>query len=494
MTLRRTLCSAAALLPFTLLAGCAALGPDFVSPTAWWSPHSFTDDASAKPARSVPVAAPVDPHWWKLLGDPMLTSMEGRLAASNLDLRVASLRLAEARAQLGISKAALAPTLNGDAGFTANQMSHHGIPLGRTPASPMGDPYNLYQYGFDASWELDFWGRVRRSVEESAANLTATEEAGRDVAVTSSAELARDYVRLRGVQRKLQITRQNLGSAQQSLRLTSARAAGGLTTDLDVANAAAEVATIRAQLPTLDQQISELSNAIALLLGQPPRALTHELAAARPVPPVPPRVPVGVPSELARRRPDIRRAEAMLHAATAATGVAVADFYPRITLMGNGMLQGLQPANLADWASLAYSIGPSVSLPIFDGGRRTRTLELRKAQQQEAAITYQRTVLGALHEVDNALSAYGAEQRRRDELARAVAQDRRAVALARDRYEQGITDFLQVLTAQRALLAAEQDLADSTTTVSTNLVALYKALGGGWEAAPPPRGAKAARS
>jgi outer membrane protein TolC len=152
------------------------------------------------------------------------------------------------------------------------------------------------------------------------------------------------------------------------------------------------------------------------------------------------------------------------------------------------MLQGLQPANLADWFSLAYSIGPSITLPIFDGGRRTRTLELRKAQQQEAAITYQRTVLGALHDVDNALTAYGTEQRRRDELARAVAQDRRAVALARDRYEQGVADFLQVLTAQRALLAAEQDLADSTTTVSTNLVALYKALGGGWENTQPAAG------
>jgi NodT family efflux transporter outer membrane factor (OMF) lipoprotein len=292
----------------------------------------------------------------------------------------------------------------------------------------------------------------------------------------------------------LQITRQNLGSAQESLRLTSARAAGGLTTDLDVANAAAEVATIRAQIPALDQQISQLSNAIALLLGQPPRALEHELAAARPVPPVPPRVPVGVPSELARRRPDIRRAEAVLHAATAATGVAVADFYPRITLMGNGMLQGLQPANLADWASLAYSIGPSITLPIFDGGRRTRTLELRKAQQQEAGITYQRTVLGALHEVDDALTAYGAEQRRRDELARAVAEDRRAVALARDRYEQGVADFLQVLIAQRALLAAEQDLADSTTIVSTNLVALYKALGGGWENTQPATAAVAKKS
>jgi NodT family efflux transporter outer membrane factor (OMF) lipoprotein len=296
--------------------------------------------------------------------------------------------------------------------------------------------------------------------------------------------LARDYVRLRGMQRKLQITRQNLASNEESLRLTRARAAGGLTTDLDVANAAAQVATIQSEIPALEQQQAELGNAIALLLGQPPQALSAELSAPRAVPPVPPSVPVGVPSELARRRPDIRRAEAQLHAATAATGVATADFYPRITLIGNGMLQGVQPASLVQWAALAYSIGPSISLPIFDGGQRRRTLELREAQQQEAALIYQRTVLGALHEVDNALTAYGAEQRRRDELERAAQQDRRAVSLARDRYEQGVADFLQVLTAQRALLAAEQDLADSTTTVSTNLVTLYKALGGGWQATP----------
>ena len=351
-----------------------------------------------------------------------------------------------------------------------------------TSPTRLREPYDLFQYGFDATWELDFWGHVRRGVEQSAAQLTATEESGRDVMVTAEAELARAYVRLRGVQRKLQITRQNLESSRQSLQLTQARAAGGLTTDLDVANAAAQVATIQAEIPGLEQQQSEFGNALGLLLGEAPQALTVELAAPRAVPPVPPRVPVGVPSELARRRPDIRRAEAVLHAATAGIGVATADFYPRITLGGNGMIQGLQVANLGQWAALAYSIGPTVSLPIFDGGRRTRTLELREAQQQEAAILYQRTVLGALHEVDNALTAYGAEQRRRAQLEIAVQQNRRALALARDRYAQGVTDFLQVLTAQRALLAAEQDLTDSTTTVSTNMVALYKALGGGWQA------------
>lgn len=458
------------------LSGCAALGPNFTAPSAWWSPKAF---APQDKAPSVAVAEPVDPLWWKLLDDPQLTALEQRLVGANLDLKVAALRLAEARAELGVSRAGLLPAINAGAKATANQQSRRGT-NSLVSRTRLDDPYNLYQAGFDASWELDFWGRVRRGVEQSAATAQASEEDVRDAMVTASAELARDYVRLRGMQRKLQITRENLVSNQESLRLTRARAAGGLTTDLDVANAAAQVSTIQAQIPALEQQRAELENAIALLLGQPPQALAAELAAPRAVPPVPPRVPVGVPSELARRRPDIRRAEAMLHAATAATGVAVADFYPRVTLIGNGMLQGVQPAGLLQWSGLAYAIGPSISLPIFDGGQRKRTLELREAQQQEAGLLYQRTVLGALHEVDNALTAYAAEQRRRDELARAAAQDRRAVALARERYEQGVADFLQVLTAQRALLAAEQDLADSTTTVSTNLVALYKALGGGW--------------
>jgi NodT family efflux transporter outer membrane factor (OMF) lipoprotein len=191
-------------------------------------------------------------------------------------------------------------------------------------------------------------------------------------------------------------------------------------------------------------------------------------------------VPVGVPSELARRRPDIRAAEANLHAATATVGVATADFYPRVMLSGSGAIQGLQFRNLADWSAQAYSFGPSVSLPVFDNGRLTRTLEFREAQQQEAALQYQRVVLNALHEVDNALTAFAAEQRRRDGLQRAVVQNRRALELAQSRYSQGVADYLQVLTAQRGLLGADQDLADSETIVSTNLVQLYKALGGGW--------------
>jgi len=312
-----------------------------------------------------------------------------------------------------------------------------------------------------------------------------TGELERDTLVTASAELARDYVSLRGTQLQLQITRDNLEINRQSLRLTQERASGGVTTDLDVAQAAAQVESVASLIPDLEASEAQFINAISLLVGKEPRALEVELAAPRPIPPVPPRVPVGLPSELARRRPDVRQAEAQLHAATADVGVAVADFYPRFTIGASGAMQGLKIHNLWQADAASYSFGPSVSLPIFQGGRLTRTLELREAQQQEAAINYQRTVLNALHDVDNALTAYDQEQRRRDRLEQAVVQNRRALDLARQRYEQGVSDFLQVLIVQRDLLAAQQALAISTTTVSTDLVQLYKALGGGWEADLP---------
>jgi len=252
-----------------------------------------------------------------------------------------------------------------------------------------------------------------------------------------------------------------------------------------VASARAQQESTAATLPLLEQQEAQGVNAIGLLLALPPAALASELLPQRPLPPVPPSVPVGVPSELARRRPDIRQAEAQLHAATADIGVAQAEFYPRITLTGSVSLQTSQLKSLFNAASGAYAFGPSITIPIFEGGRIRRTVELRQAQQQEAAIQYQRVVLQAFTDVDNALVAYNSEQRRRTSLQNQVGQARRALGLAQSRYRQGISDFLEVLTAQRTVLAAEQQLADSQATVSENLVALYKALGGGWEQTYP---------
>lgn len=492
------------------LGGCT-VGPNFkapsvFSPASWFDWHGKPTDASRSAAHpSVAVARPIDASWWKLFGDPTLTSLEKRVAGQNLDVRLATVRLIESRAQRGVVGADQFPSLNGNASYTREKASQKGIlalgsagaaggssspgtvangqgaGAGGIPGSTVFQPFDLWQYGFDASWELDLWGRVRREVESADASVEVSAEARRAALLSVIAEVARDYIQLRGVQRNVQITQENLKTAQDSLRLTQQRYAGGLTSDLDVANASAQVATVEAQIPRLQQQEAELINALSLLLAQPPGALQAELAEARPIPPVPPTVPVGIPSELARRRPDIVQAEDQLHSATADIGVAVADYYPRITLSGSVSLQALQFHDLGSWAARQYAFGPSLTLPIFQGGRISATVKLRKAQAQEAALKYQQTVLQAWHEVDNALTAYDAEQRRRDRLAAAVRSNQQALNLARSRYEQGIADFLQVLDAQRSLLAAEQQYAESTTTVSTNLVALYKALGGGWE-------------
>ena len=253
-----------------------------------------------------------------------------------------------------------------------------------------------------------------------------------------------------------------------------------------MANAAAQVANIAAELPALEAAQDRLINAIALLLGLPPRSLSAELADAHPIPPVPPRVPVGLPSDLARRRPDIRRAEAQLHEATADVGVAVADFYPRVTLSGSAAIQATQFAEMGNWAQAnTWAWGPSISLPIFEGGRLHRVLEVRQTQQKEAALAYHQTVLAALHEVDNAMTAYQAEQLRQIQLQEAVVQHRRALKLAQERYAQGVADFLAVLDAQRGLLASEQALTQTTAAVSTNLVQIYLAIGGGWQSDLP---------
>jgi NodT family efflux transporter outer membrane factor (OMF) lipoprotein len=481
------------------VSGCT-MGPDFKGAT-WSSPGSWFDgrkEVAATP-HSVPVVAPINVAWWDLFNDPELSKLEQRVAGENLDVKAAAIRFDESRAQLGIVRGGLFPTLNANASYTRQLASNNGV-FAVFPSAAGGSgangasgnstgaidgaglkPFDLYQGGFDASWEIDLWGQVRRSVESSSAASDAALEDQRSVLMTSLAEVARDYVHLRGLQAQLQIARDNARTAQQSLDLTHERAVGGVTTDLDVANASAQLRTTLAQIPALQQEEAQTINALSLLLGAPPNALRDELTTTKPVPPVPPRVPVGLPSELARRRPDIREAEAKLHAATADIGVAQANFYPQLTLTGSFGLQSLTLQHAFDLASKQYAFGPGLTIPIFQGGQLHSTLVLRKAQQQEAAVNYQKVVLQAWHDVDNALTAYRTEQDRRDQLVQAVADNKRAVALAQSRYQQGVADFLQVLDSERSLLATQDQLAISTTTVSSNLVALYKALGGGWE-------------
>jgi NodT family efflux transporter outer membrane factor (OMF) lipoprotein len=475
-----------------VLAGCT-VGPDFVPP----NPRLPAGTHTGEPVTDPRLQQSPDPSWWAVFHDPVLTDLERRVAGENLDVLTATIRLAESRFQRGVAAAAEFPSINGDAKYQRELFSVNGAEIkpyvglinALVPGSASGPliptPFNEYYIGFDASWELDLWGRVRRQVEAADAQVDQAAEQRRDALVSSLAELARDYIRLRGVQMQIRIAVENLKVAQDDMARAQERAARGLSPGLDVENAAAQVANIRAQVPALEQLESRYINAVSLLLNKPPGALHTELAPPQVVPLAPPRVPVGIPSELARRRPDIRAAEAQLHAATAEIGVAVASFYPSVQLNGTVGFDSLDIRHLWQLDSLQYTAGPSISVPIFAGGRLTNTLELRKSQQQEAAIVYQKTVMGAWHEVVNALTAYRLEQQRRTQLRIQIDHSRQALTAARERYSDGVGDFLRVLDSERTLLQAAQQYVASTTDVSLNLIQLFKALGGGWEPVLP---------
>ena len=478
------------------LAGCN-VGPNFSTPDPLLPATSYLDTgkgvASPVSVTAGTTSAPTDAEWWRIFHDPILSSLEARVADENLDVRTATLRLAESRAQRGVTAAAALPTVDGTFQYQRELFSQNGLvslipAIPGVPTSNFAVPFNNFVVGFDASWEIDLWGHVRRQIEAADANLDASAEQRRDTLVSTFAEVARDYVQLRGTQELIRIAKENLSVETEIFGVAKVRQEKGLTTGLDTESAAAQVESVRAQLPQLEQQELQQINALSMLLDEPPLGLSGQLIKVKRVPPVPPRVPLGLPSELARRRPDIRMAEAQLHAAVANIGVATAEFYPSLRLNGNPTLQALDPKNLFKVSSLQYMLGPTVTLPIFEGGRLKGTLVMRERQQQEAAISYHKTVLQAWHDVVNALTSYRTEQDRRARLKDQVEHARLALGFARSRYSEGVADFTTVLTNAQTLLSAEQNFAQSTANVSTDLVALYKALGGGWELTyPDPR-------
>lgn len=481
--------SRAALLLGVALTGCT-VGPDF-RPGTVQAPGKWGPEPAAVPSRTT--AQDVDARWWKSFNDPELTSLVDRVAAQNLDLKTAAERVLQGIQQRRIAAAQGLPNINGQGIYTRNRQSETGFVslVEPRPGAPL--EYDLFQQGLTSSWELDLFGRVRRAVESADADTLASVEARHDVAVSSIAELAQDYMQLRGAQARVAITERNLALTQQNTRLVRTRFSNGVATTLDLAQTQAQEATIAATLPPLRAQEASLINAIGLLLGEQPRALEAELRPSSGQPGVPPIVPVGLPGTVVRRRPDVRQAEARLHSATAQAGVAVADFYPDVTLNGNFNLQGLRVANVFSLPSRAFEVGPTISIPIFEGGRLRATLRLRESQQREAAISFQKTVLQAWQDVDNALTAYAEAQRRRAQVAEAVKQNETALGAARQRYTEGVIDFLNVITTQAQLLQTQNDLADNDTQIASDLVSLYRALGGGWDVvdypwatAPPP--------
>jgi len=460
-----------------VLSACT-LGPDFRRPESAPAVASFATAGANVPSNTVEQT--LDASWWKLFQDPVLVELEREAIAANLDLQAAAARVAQSRAALQVSGAALLPRVDAGASYARQRASGKG--MNALSGATDQHAFNLSQTGLDASWELDLWGRARRLQESSAAQLEA---AGFDAAamrVSLTAEVARVYLELRGVQNDLRVARSNSEIAAKSLHVAERRRAQGVATEFDTSVARAQLASFEAAIPELEARADALGNALALLLAKPPRALDAQLSNAAELPGLPARVPVGLPSELAHRRPDILGAESRLHAATAQIGAAQADFYPSISLTGSLGAQALSFSDLG-WGARQFAIGPSLHLPIFEGGRLKGNLALTEARQQEAAIAYQQTVLKAWHEVDNALSGYRRVQARAAQLDVAVLENRRALTHAERRYAQGAADYLTVLVTQQRLLDSENAASRGRTDTALAMVALYKALGGGWEVA-----------
>lgn len=466
-------------LSMATLSGCM-VGPNYQRPVAQ-VPVNWVEMPDGYPTQPSPLDEKALAEWWTFFEDPMLTSLVERAMESNLDLKLAEARIRQARAARGGAVAGIGPTIDASSSFRRSQspaLSTGG--MGQGDGNTEGPITSQYQAGFDAGWELDIFGGVRRGVEAADADLRATVAALRDVLVTLAGDVARNYLDLRSFQQRIAIARQNLAAQEHSADLTRQRFRGGFVGGLDVANAEAQVATTLAQIPLLEASARQTIYSLSVLLGLKPGDLIQELSSSRGIPAVPPPIPLGVPSDLLRRRPDIGRAEAGIHAATARIGVAKADLFPRFNISGSVGLQASDLGSWLEWTNRLWGFGPSVSWRVFDTGRIRSNIAQQEALQEQSLIVFQQTVLGALQEVENTLIASTKEEEHRRALVRAVTANRKAVELATTLYVHGESDFLNVLDAQRSLYFSEDTLAQSTRTVLTNLVALYKALGGGW--------------
>lgn len=424
-------------------------------------------------------------QWWKTLNDPMLDDLVARAIKSNLDLKMAAARLREARAYRQVVGADQYPQLSVGASYTRERLSKNAAPYNAFNAPDFPWAFDAYNIGFDASWEVDVFGGTRRAVEAAGADVQARAEAQRGVMLSVIGEVGRNYVELRGYQRGIEIARENLILQQETLRLARDRQTSGLGTDLDVVRVQAQVAVTQAMIPQFTSQQWQAIHRIAVLLGEDIEPVGQQLIATKPIPVPPTTVPVGVPAELLRRRPDIRMAERQLAAASARTGVAEADLYPHLQIGGQFGLTADRGSNLFERDSRGYSIGPSISWPIFDGGRVRGMIKVRSAQQEQAMIAYEATVRRAIAEVRDALVQFTQEHQRRQSLVEAEKANASSVAMSQQLYTKGLSDFLGVLDAQRALLLTQDAVVKSEMTESTALIAVYKALGGGWEEALP---------
>jgi NodT family efflux transporter outer membrane factor (OMF) lipoprotein len=533
--------SALTLMLIVMLSGCA-VGPNYHPPKANVETN-FNELArtnSAITSRATTNSITVD--WWHTFNDPELNHLVEEALRENYNLRIAIARIREARYQRSIVAADLFPNVDADAGYLRARGSKNVVlPLGgsgaggaggkaispkaksslnsgasgsdsssdggggagsgvsaggnnstgpnpfASPLTPFGKgglpgvESSLYQIGFDSTWEVDVFGGNRRRLEAAAADLAASVESLHDITITLLAEVARNYAELRGTQKRLTVARENLAAQKETLDLTISRANAGLTSQADVTRAAAQAATTAAAIPPLEASVRHSIHILSTLVAKEPTALGAELETEKLPLFLPPEVPVGLPSELLKRRPDVRRAERQIVAATARIGSAEADLFPKFALTGGVGLDSTSTGSLFDWQSRYFLISPTVTWRVFDAGRILSNVALQKEIREESVWQYHDTILTALREVEDSLVAYATEQEHRAALAEALKQNQEALVLIRDRYEHGLTNFLDVLDAERSVFSSQDQLAGSEQTVATDLVTLYKALGGGWE-------------
>jgi multidrug efflux system outer membrane protein len=493
------------ILPFTalLLAGCA-VGPNYERPAALGTnamPASFagataTNAAAWKPAQ--PSAHLPRGSWWEMFGDPELNRLEGLATTNNQQLAVAFANLQQARALVGVARADFFPQISADPSFTRQRTSANQFQRSGGSSSGGSSTFNTFSVPLDASWELDVWGRVRRAVEGARARLTASADDIESTKLTIQAEVASDYFTLRSLDAQYQVLDETAVAYRRSLELTQNRRKGGIATDLDVSLAETQLATTEAQVPAVQLQRANFLHALAVLCGQPAPAFELSatrgaLGAAQKAFDAGPGIPVAVPSELLERRPDIAAAERLMAAANADVGLAHAAFYPRLMLNGLAGFQSIDASTLFNWESRVWSVGPSLSLPIFVGGRNRAQLAASRAAYDAAVASYRQTVLSAFQDVEDQLAAQRllAQQSEKENLA--LHSARRTVDISMTKYKGGVITYLEVVVAQSAALNIEQTVVQLSAQRLAASVSLIKALGAGWTAdsgqaaAPAPR-------
>ena len=451
-----------------LLAACAAVGPDYREP-------EVTLPAAWQQALDAGLAdgAPIEAEWWRTFEDPVLLELVERALAQNLDLRGTFARLSAVRALRGVAAADQWPALDARAGYEHREESRN------TPFGAFIPRTNIHSASVDAAWELDLWGRVRRSIEAAERDLEASEAELQGAALSVAAEVVSTYVDLRAAQRRLQIAQSNLSLQERTLGLVQARSAAGLVVERDVAQASTNVETTRSRLPMLEAEAIAAQNRLAVLLGRAPGDLPMSLREPGRLPVVPAKVAVGVPTDLLRRRPDVRRAERRFAAEVARIGVGEAERYPRFSLTGTLGLASNSAKDFFDADSDVLAFGPSMRWNLFDGGRLRQRVAALEANAEAAQVAWEQTVLLALAETENAMTQFVRQQSRRASLQRAAQQARRAVELAQTQYRAGLSDFQAVIDSERTVATVEDDLVTSESSIASSMVAIFKALGGG---------------